>query len=204
MKREGRQHGMVRTNPILSVPSHPRPRARRVVNQLSSPPTAGVFARVPTRPTAHSKFTGKCGRPQCRDCHDHIPACKSKDKAKGAQKSRSSSDTMSSYRLIAWRVVDSAPGFRFSGLSASGVLDYLGRRDDDDDDDYHRPQIIMDDEDEAHEGPSSVISHGGTDHVEIELEADGDEGDWEWDINIIDDEDDESSWCLVEQMGLSS
>ncbi|KAH6758563.1 histone-lysine N-methyltransferase trithorax-like protein [Perilla frutescens var. hirtella] len=104
MKRQGRQHGMVRTYPEP-------PRKQRSLNEVRSPPTAGLFAKVSSKPTNHSKFTGKCGRSKCYDCHIH-PASKSKDKVKGAQKIRSSLDVVSNYRLITWRVVDSAPGFK--------------------------------------------------------------------------------------------
>ncbi|GER47463.1 elongation factor G 2 [Striga asiatica] len=87
MRREGRPHGMVRTCPSLSAPCNPPPNSR-ILNQLSGPPTAGLFTKVPSRPTNHSKFTGKCGRPRCRACHVG-PACKSRTKAKGAHKTRS-------------------------------------------------------------------------------------------------------------------
>lgn len=43
---------------------------------------------------------------------------------------RSSSDVVSNYRLITWRVVDSGPGFKISGFSATGVLNYLDYADD--------------------------------------------------------------------------
>ncbi|KAI3452514.1 hypothetical protein Pfo_009178 [Paulownia fortunei] len=123
MKREGRQHGAVRTYPILSAPWNPQPNPRNL-SELSSPPTAGLFTKVSTKPTNHSKFTGKCGRPMCRERHIS-PACKSKDKVKGAQRLRSSSDVVSDYILISWRVVDARPGLKFSGFSATNVLEYL-------------------------------------------------------------------------------
>ncbi|KAG8384912.1 hypothetical protein BUALT_Bualt04G0167500 [Buddleja alternifolia] len=123
MKREGRQHGMVRTYSFMSAPWNPRPN-RGNLNELISPPTAGLFTKVSTKPTNHSKFTGKCGRPMCRGCHDH-PACKSKDKVKGAHKIKSSSHVGPDYNLVTWRVVNARPGLKFSGLSATGALDYL-------------------------------------------------------------------------------
>ncbi|KAL3813853.1 hypothetical protein ACJIZ3_015121 [Penstemon smallii] len=123
MKREGRQHGMVRTYPIMSAQLNPRPNPRNL-NELSSPPTAGLFNKVSRKPTNHSKFTGKCGRAMCRDCHIH-PACKSKDKVKGALKIKSSSDVVSNHKLISWRIVDAKSGFRVSEFSATGMLDYL-------------------------------------------------------------------------------
>ncbi|OMO69104.1 hypothetical protein COLO4_29257 [Corchorus olitorius] len=84
MKREGRQRGMVRTYRILPAPLNPRPESR-FVQQFDTPPTAGVFTKVPMKPTNHSKFTGRCGRARCLECHMH-PACKSKEKAKGSHK----------------------------------------------------------------------------------------------------------------------
>ncbi|XP_047949027.1 uncharacterized protein LOC125194853 [Salvia hispanica] len=101
MKREDYQHGMVKTYPVIW---NSRPRLRDP-DKLS---TAGLFAKVPTKPTNHSKFTGKCGRSMCRECHSN-PACKSKDKAKGAQKLRSSSNNTRS----------------LSGFSTTTILDYI-------------------------------------------------------------------------------
>ncbi|KAK1569345.1 hypothetical protein Q3G72_035687 [Acer saccharum] len=135
MKREGRQHGMVRTYRIIPSPLNPRPDAR-FVNRFESPPTSGLFTKVPTKPTNHSKFTGKCGKPRCTTCHIH-PACKSKDKTKGTQK-LNSRDMVYNHKLVTWRVVDARPGLNFSGFSASGILDHLGS------DDYYN---YMDDND---------------------------------------------------------
>ncbi|KAL5562731.1 hypothetical protein UlMin_032478 [Ulmus minor] len=87
MKREGRQHGMVRITRILPSHLNPRPETR-FVNRFDSPTTAGSFTRVSSKPTNHSKFTGKCGQPRCNGCHLH-PACKAKNKTKGAQKLKS-------------------------------------------------------------------------------------------------------------------
>ncbi|KAJ4972596.1 hypothetical protein NE237_005770 [Protea cynaroides] len=82
MKREGRQHGMVRSYEIS------RPSYTKIVNMVDSPATAGIFVKVSSKPTNHSKFTGKCSRPRCRDCLTH-PTSKSKDKAKGTHKQTS-------------------------------------------------------------------------------------------------------------------
>ncbi|RZS04354.1 hypothetical protein BHM03_00034671 [Ensete ventricosum] len=84
MRREGRQHGLVRTHSLLQS-SH-RPRA---LHQLHAPPTAGVFSKVPSKPTNHSKFIGRCGggKPMCKACHAK-PASKSRGKAKGSSKLR--------------------------------------------------------------------------------------------------------------------
>ncbi|KAK9272323.1 hypothetical protein L1049_002694 [Liquidambar formosana] len=122
MKREGRQHGMVRTYRILPSPLNPRSESR-FVNKFNSPPTAGLFTKVQSKPTNHSKFTGKCGRVRCTDCHVH-PACK----AKGTQKLRST-DVVTNYKLISWRVLDGRPGLNFGGVSASGILDYMVNHD---------------------------------------------------------------------------
>ncbi|KAH7511111.1 hypothetical protein FEM48_ZijujUnG0043600 [Ziziphus jujuba var. spinosa] len=119
MKREGRQHGMVRTYRILPSPLNPRP-GTRFVNQLDTPPTAGLFTKVSSKPTNHSKFTGKCGKAHCTGCHMHS-ACKAKDKTKGTQKIRSC-DVISNHRLVTWR---GRQGLNFSGYSASGLLDQL-------------------------------------------------------------------------------
>ncbi|KAL7100550.1 hypothetical protein ACP275_08G004600 [Erythranthe tilingii] len=117
MKREGRQHGMVRT--------YIKPGNQ---NGPSSAPIAGQFSKVSTKPTNHSKFTGKCARPMCRQCHV-TPACKSMDKVKGTQKLCSWSD----YRSNTWTVVGGdEPGSKYSsGFSATDLLDYyLGSNDD--------------------------------------------------------------------------
>ncbi|KAK8519487.1 hypothetical protein V6N13_133410 [Hibiscus sabdariffa] len=70
MKREGRQHGMVRTYRIPPSPWNPTPKPQ-FVQQFDSLPIAGVFTKVPAKPTNHSKFTGRCGRPRCLECHMH-------------------------------------------------------------------------------------------------------------------------------------
>ncbi|KVI09281.1 uncharacterized protein LOC112522334 [Cynara cardunculus var. scolymus] len=119
MKREGRQHGVVRSYAILPTPLS----QRRYVKTVDSATVAGVFTKVLRKPTNQSKFTGKCaGKTRCLGCHLH-PACKSKDKAKGTMKFRS---------------IGSDPGLIACGTSATGVLAYLaseGSYDDDDDDD---------------------------------------------------------------------
>ncbi|URE09501.1 hypothetical protein MUK42_21690 [Musa troglodytarum] len=88
MRREGRQHGLVRTHILLPPPLQSRHRPR-ALHQLHAPPTAGVFSKVPSKPTNHSKFTGRCGggKPMCAACHAK-PAWKSKGKAKGSSKLR--------------------------------------------------------------------------------------------------------------------
>ncbi|KAL8528161.1 hypothetical protein ACS0TY_005825 [Phlomoides rotata] len=178
MKREGRQHGMVRTYPIQSGP---RPKLR-YLNELTSAPTAGTFTRVPTKPTNHSKFTGKCGRRKCDDCHV-TPASKSKDKVKGAQKMRSSPQV-----LITWRVVDDArPGFNASGFkSATAVLDYL--------DDHHDHDYGDDHDDESYDHEIEEID--GVDHVVVDDDAMS-----FCEVGFVCQEiDGDESWCFVEEM----
>ncbi|XP_050232318.2 uncharacterized protein LOC126681008 [Mercurialis annua] len=97
MKREGRQHGMVRTCRILPSPFNPSPHTR-FINRLDSPPTAGLFTKVRPRPTNHSKFTGKCGKPRCNECHMN-PSSKSKDKTKGTHKIKSG-DGLSNFKFM--------------------------------------------------------------------------------------------------------
>ncbi|XP_059284797.1 uncharacterized protein LOC132038088 [Lycium ferocissimum] len=109
MKREGRQHGLVRTHPIIPSPWNPKPNSR-YVNKLNSPPTAGLFTKASPKPSNHSKFTGKCGRSKCTCCHIH-PAGKAKDKAKGTQKLRGCD-------------IVSRPGLTFYGFSAISILDH--------------------------------------------------------------------------------
>lgn len=87
MKREGRQHGMVRTCRIIPSPWNPRPETR-LINELDVPPTAGLFTKVSSKPTNHSKFTGKCGKTRCSGCRFH-PVQKAKDKTKGSHKFKS-------------------------------------------------------------------------------------------------------------------
>ncbi|CAJ1780653.1 unnamed protein product [Sphenostylis stenocarpa] len=101
---------MVRSYPILPDPFNPRPNTR-IVTRFDSPPTAGLFVKVSSKPSNHSKFTGKCGTPRCTGCHFH-PPCKSKGKTKGSQKHKHS------------RVVDQ-PDSSFFGLSATQTLDHI-------------------------------------------------------------------------------
>ncbi|CAG7873731.1 unnamed protein product [Brassica rapa] len=84
MKREGRQHGFVRTGMIHPSGFNPRP-SNQFVNRLDSPPAIGVFTKVPSKPTNHSKSSGKRERSKYSNCH-MSPAIKSADKSKGRQK----------------------------------------------------------------------------------------------------------------------
>ncbi|XP_047323734.1 uncharacterized protein LOC124927373 [Impatiens glandulifera] len=122
MKREGRQHGLVRTYPLCASEFDRRPQPR--YNRTNSPPTAGLFIKVSTKPTNHSKFTGKCGKPRCSGCHLH-PVCKSKVKSKGTQKIRSITNGVSSNNY---------------GLSSTVILDHLANEYYDDDNDHIHPE----------------------------------------------------------------
>ncbi|WMV17622.1 hypothetical protein MTR67_011007 [Solanum verrucosum] len=193
MRREGRQHGMVRTYPILPSPWNPRPEPR-YMNKSNSLPTAGLFAKVPTKPSNHSKFTGKCGRPRCTSCHIH-PAGKSKDKTKGTQKIKGCGDVVS---LVTWRVVDAMPGLNFSGFSATGILDHL-----DSDCSYYMDHddhdIYYDAADEGYGDQELVVDSDWSPAIGVEIEETDEEKmsfcevGFVWE-NVEEDED----WCVVE------
>ncbi|XP_023741520.1 uncharacterized protein LOC111889604 [Lactuca sativa] len=120
MKREGRQHGFVRSYIIFPTPLS----QQRRVKTVDSASVAGLFTKVSRKPTNQSKFTGKCGKARCIGCHIH-PATKSKDKTKGTMKLRSIG---SDHGIIGYP----------SGTSATGVLAYLASNAcyDGDDDEY--------------------------------------------------------------------
>ncbi|KAL5562730.1 hypothetical protein UlMin_032477 [Ulmus minor] len=112
MKWEGR------TNRILPSQLNPRPKTR-FVNRFDSPTAAGSFTRLSSKPTNHSKFTGKCGQPRS----------KAKNKTKGAQKLKSL-EVNSSCKLNS-----------LSGFSVKRVLDklssyYVNENDDDETGEY--------------------------------------------------------------------
>ncbi|KAL1198420.1 hypothetical protein V5N11_004235 [Cardamine amara subsp. amara] len=122
MKREGRQHGFVRTGMIHPPGSNPRP-TNQPVNQLDSPPAFGVFTKVPSKPTNHSKFTGKFERSKYSNCHVS-PAIKSGDKSKGRRKLQASG----------WSGEDKLDRLIGSGSSSAAyILDSLYGEDYDDD-----------------------------------------------------------------------
>ncbi|KAL4653239.1 hypothetical protein ACB092_01G288000 [Castanea dentata] len=205
MRREGRQHGMVRTYEILPSSINPKPETR-VVNKYDSPPTAGLFTKVPSKPTNHSKFTGKCGTPGCTGCHDH-PARKSKNKIKGTHKLKSH-DVVSNSRLISWRVMDRKPGLNFSGFSATGILDHLyNDHINDNDDDDEEVYSDSNENDRVYYGYGS--SNNGDNKAEIEIKEDDDEkGDGNDDDKmsfcdvgfVLDQAEGDEGWCLVEEM----
>jgi hypothetical protein len=156
MKREGKQHGMVRTYRILPNPTP----GTRFITRFDSPPTAGLFTKVPSKPTNHSKFTGKCGTPQCSGCRLH-PVSKSKNKSKGNHKH--------------FRVMEQ-PDSNLTGLSATGTLNnlsdfYMDDDDDDDDDD-------VEDERVDHVGFNVNYSCTLDEEVGIPMTVEQDEDDW--------------------------
>ncbi|KAB2610119.1 hypothetical protein D8674_018151 [Pyrus ussuriensis x Pyrus communis] len=197
MKREGRQHGMVRTYRILPEPLNPRP-ATRHINKSESPPTAGLFTKVPTKPTNHSKFTGKCGKSKCTDCHIH-PASKAKEKTKGNQKLKSS-DVVSNHRLVTWRVVDGQTGLNNQlGLSATEMLDHLSN-------DYENDHDIGDDGHEINGYAIGYYDDGNDDRtVENHVDDVDHHGVYEemgfFNVDYVVDHQikEDDGWCLVPQ-----
>ncbi|OAY29570.1 uncharacterized protein LOC110601169 [Manihot esculenta] len=219
MKREGRQHGMVRTYRILPSPWNPKPNSR-FINTFDSPPTAGIFSKVHPRPTNHSKFTGKCTKPRCNGCHIQ-PCCKSKDKTKGTEKLKSF-DVASNYKLITWRVGDVRHGLKFSGFSATGILDHLDNEDyyldDDIDEDYDNysdhenyeenlissSREIVGVEEIAAAASAAAAAADDDDDVEDNREdgdGDGDDGLSYCDVGfLVDQIEGDDDWCLVAEM----
>lgn len=208
MKREGKQHGMVRTYRILPPSLNPRPQAK-LVNPLTCRPTAGLFTKVSSKPTNHSKFTGKCGQARCLECHMH-PITKSKVKSKGSSKVRSNDIT---YKMLTWQVASGGhrPGLNLSGFSATGLLDLMS-------DDYgydHDYESDEEEEEEEEEYTGCVVEEI------VNIQSDGD-GENEEDGSLDDDVDDDDGrmsfcdvgvmmmvdhvevfdegWCLVEEM----
>ncbi|XP_031474934.1 uncharacterized protein LOC116247110 [Nymphaea colorata] len=211
MRREGKQHGVVRSCMLLS------PNAN-VVNKLDSLPTAGIFQKVPRKPTNHSKFTGVCRRPRCPGCHA-CPVNKSREKAKGTYKHKSN-DVAVNHRLVAWKVVDKHRGSNYVGFSAAQALECLWGGDLD--------ELMT--EEEPEEGPaagssdfslkfdgvgvSDVMHHDDETNVEIEDEKDvptiddcGDVGNHAdddsdlviYEVQIECESDEGEGWCLVKQ-----
>ncbi|RVW68974.1 hypothetical protein CK203_058550 [Vitis vinifera] len=209
---------MVRSYRILPPPWNPNSQ-ERFVNRFDSPPTAGVFTKVSSKPTNHSKFTGACCRTKCLDCH-LLPACKSKGKTKGTQKMKPR-DMVSNHRLITWRLVEGKPGLNFNGISATEVLDHLSREDfyddqyynDEDEDeveacyDGHYDEEKIEDSGHAcpDDGPMAEekeIEAGG-----IQISGESDECDVDDDDNsfyevgfVWEQVDGDEGWCLVREM----
>ncbi|CAA7055201.1 unnamed protein product [Microthlaspi erraticum] len=218
MKREGKQHGMVRTYRVLPPSLNPRPESK-LVNSLTCRPTAGLFTKVTSKPTNHSKFTGKCGQARCLECRMH-PITKSKVKTKGSSKVRSNDVT---YEMLTWQVPSGGgtrPGLKLSGFSATGILDLMS----DDygyDHDYEsdeEEEEYVEEEEEEYRG--SVVEaeivklHSVYDDVDIGSEK-GEDGSHDdddddermsfYDVGMMMmmdhvEEYDEEGWCLVEEM----
>ncbi|PWA81882.1 hypothetical protein CTI12_AA182350 [Artemisia annua] len=100
MKKEGHQHSVVRSFPILPTPLSQQ---RNVKNADSA-----SGSKVSRKPTKQPKSNGKCGAPRFAGYHIYA-ASKSNDKAKGTMKSTSN------HRLIG------CP----HGASAADTLAYL-------------------------------------------------------------------------------
>ncbi|XWS32690.1 hypothetical protein CRYUN_Cryun22dG0011500 [Craigia yunnanensis] len=217
MKKEACKHGMLRTYRVLPSPWNPEPETRSV-QRLNSPPATGFFSNVPSKSSNHSKFTWKCGRPQCLECHLN-PVSKSKNKTKGYQKFRTSNMIVSP-RLITWRVVDKRPGLNFSGFSATGMLEYLysvneddenGDHVNDDHDDYDDggPCGLLDDHDDYMANFWSLHEKENERGVKIEEYVDDDD---KMDSNyddamsfcdvgfMLDQTEEDEGWCLLREM----
>ncbi|KAF3327261.1 hypothetical protein FCM35_KLT07379 [Carex littledalei] len=103
MRREGRQHGYVRTHVVpleTCADASEDHQTRMTKNKPSSMPVAGVFTKVSRKPTNHSKFTGKCNKQMCVSCRE-APASKSKNKSKGTRKFRAFTDDEGLHQAIA-------------------------------------------------------------------------------------------------------
>jgi len=211
MKREGKQHGMVRTYRVLPPSLNPRPESK-LVNSLTCRPTAGLFTKVTSKPTNHSKFTGKCGQARCLECRMH-PITKSKVKTKGSSKVRSNDVT---YEMLTWQIPSgggAGPGLKLSGFSATGILDLMT-----DDYGYDHDYESDEEEEEGEEYRGSVVEEivnlqSVYDDVDIggEKGEDGSHEDDDERMSFCDvgmmmmmmdqvEEYDEEGWCLVEEM----
>ncbi|XP_076910752.1 uncharacterized protein LOC143568483 [Bidens hawaiensis] len=138
---------------------------------VDSASTMGLFAKVPTKPTNRSKFTGKCRKPRCNGCHLH-PVCKSKAKTKGAMKLRSidHENQLTKYSF---------------GISATGVLAYLADDGNDYDHDY-------DYEDRVEETYSYSYDYDYDYNDESSHDID-----YDVDVSNTDDDDETMSFCDV-------
>ncbi|KAE8694138.1 hypothetical protein F3Y22_tig00110788pilonHSYRG00511 [Hibiscus syriacus] len=139
MKRGARQHSMVRTYPVHPSPRNPKPKTRHVPS-LNSVPVDRSFSNVTSKASSHSEFTGKCGKSQWVQCHMN-PVSKSKDKTKGTQKFSTSN----------------MAGFKFSGISATAVLDYLDSINEEDEINDHHENDHDHDDDDYENGDTHVL-----------------------------------------------
>lgn len=123
----------------MPPPRNPRHNNGKMFQGFDAPPTAGIHSKVSSKPTNHSKYTGKCRRARCQECHSH-PISKSRSKAKGTYKLKAC-DVAWNHKLVSWRIVDvdkeSMSDLR--GASATEILSHLsgncwyqGCEDDDD------------------------------------------------------------------------
>ncbi|CAN8233209.1 unnamed protein product [Cochlearia groenlandica] len=192
MKREGKQHGMVRTYRTLPPSLNPRPDSTKLINALTCRATAGLFTKVPSKPTNHSKFTGKCGQARCLECHMH-PVTKSKSKTKGSSKVRFNND-------VTWLVGSK----KITGLSATGILDIMDDNHGYGYDSYEEEQVVVVEEEEYEESVV-VIDEIVNIHSDVNDDDDGrimGYCDVEMMMVMMMDhveEFDEEGWCLVEQ-----
>ncbi|ESQ46898.1 hypothetical protein EUTSA_v10028030mg [Eutrema salsugineum] len=193
MKREGKQHGMIRTRLILPPLPTTRPIVMGWIPQTSNP-TSGKFSKVQSKPTNHSRFTGKCWSARCPECHLH-PYTKSKVKTKGYWKVRSKSNDVT-YKMLTWQVAaaagGSSPDLKVSGFSATGILGLMC-------DDYE--------EEDLGSVVEEIVNIQSDDDVDVEKGEDGSQDDDEsmsfCDVEMMMDhvgEFDEEGWLLVEEM----
>ncbi|KAJ6812286.1 uncharacterized protein M6B38_149330 [Iris pallida] len=150
MRREGWQRGTVRC--AARTTTGPADADAGEEEAWSSNAKAPSVAK----PSNHSKFSGKCKRARCAACHSH-PVSKSRDKAKGTHKLRSC-DVALNHRLVSWRVapaedddVGSAHWSKYSGFSASGILDQLSSERDCRGDDEDQDVVEEEEEEEEEE-----------------------------------------------------
>ncbi|KAM0940794.1 hypothetical protein DsansV1_C18g0154011 [Dioscorea sansibarensis] len=173
MKREGRLHGKVRAHAKLLQQFNPKFKLEEVANISGDPPVTGEHTRVISKPTNHSKYTGKCRKARCLECHSH-PVTKSRDKAKGAYKLKSCNVLMN-HKLVSWRIIaGNGNALKHSGISASEMLrQLLG---------YER------------EGEEDVVLHDDDD------DGIDEDGDWEFcEFGFVLELLDGGDWCVVAQ-----
>ncbi|KAJ6841475.1 uncharacterized protein M6B38_306310 [Iris pallida] len=198
MKREGWQRGTVRCA------------ARTTTGPADADADAGEEeawssnAKAPSvaKPSNHSKFSGKCKRARCAACHSH-PVSKSRDKAKGTHKLRSC-DVALNHRLVSWRVapaevVEDGLGHwsKYSGFSASGILDQLSSERDCRGDDEDQDVVEEEEEEEESDGMLAECS----DAKEEDEEHDDDDEEEFCQVGIVSWEYiDGEDWCLVHEM----
>lgn len=189
MKREGWQRGTVR----CAVKTTTGSAAAGGGGEEEVAAWGDAKAPSAAKPTNHSKFTGKCKRARCAACHSH-PVSKSRDKAKGTHKLRSC-DVALNHRLASWRVaaagVDDGHWSKYSGFSASGILDQLSSQRD-----------CRDEDDDVVEDESDGALAECSDAKEEEDEEEGEEDDDEefCQVGIVWEYIDGEDWCLVHEM----